>query len=283
MSLEQALREIAGHEPEPFIAPIMDASVNKVLAIQNNIPHWVTVRGVSAGWYLIDPQGNVVRAAYPDEYLSYLDQLPRFYATVLYRLDEGVWLVTPFNASDADQRGWAQGAPVAMHLVRGAIEALDVVDARALGGSLLFGDTSLRGLTPGGPDYRRALDMIEQRDELLRKKREELERQERMSTTEGQIRHAVEYLGAELVGWKDSGEAIEVTWEWDGRVVHTRVGREYEVQTVGFCTAGTARQHNLMSIVGLLQHGVETQHYAIRRNNDWDEDLGGWVDDEDDW
>jgi hypothetical protein len=184
---------------------------------------------------------------------------------LIHRLGESTWLCIPANQGDAHQRGWELGAPQALHLVRDMVQLGDLVEARQLGPRLLYAQMPLRQVSVPGATAFQAAEIYDRYKVLLQEKQAELERQELLSSTEGQIKDQVEFLGAKLLAWNEVGERYEVTFEWQGRQVRTFVNRELAVESVGFCTAGTDSQHTLASIVGLLQHGVQQDHYAVRR------------------
>ena len=141
MSLLQTALKITEHIPNRFIAPIPEADSVEVFSLQDGVPYWFKIRRIKPGWREIEPittsTARLGREAYPFEYLSYLDQLPRYYVIACFRCSPYTWLCIPYNAADASQRGWATGIPRQLHLVRHAISPLDVVDARRLGDMLV--------------------------------------------------------------------------------------------------------------------------------------------------
>jgi len=276
MSILSAIKRAKEIQPEPFIAPLFEGNTN-VIAYHGGVPRSFSVNMPEAGWHLLIPvqardgrwYAIPERFAYPSEYLEYLDQLPRFYVSMLVRLDVGTWLATPFNSADATQRGWPDGQPMSVYLVREAVRRYDLVEARQLGRVLLYGQMAMRGnLHMGERDSRNAVGIVSQYEALLQEKEAIKAREQQLATVDGQIRDQVEFAGGKLLAWDVVGEGFEVTWEWDGHTLRTRVNREMGVTSVGFCTAGTARQHTLASTVALLREGIHRNHYAVRRLDD---------------
>jgi hypothetical protein len=267
MSLLEALERIERHEVHPFIAPILEDKTHRMLVFQDGLPIWFTTH-TEPGWVCFEPRGNrahPVRLASPHEYLEYLDNLPRIYVVSCFRFAPRTWAVIPYNPSDAMQRGWMNCEPRLLHLVRDSITPTDVLDARALGDNLLYGTVNMRGLRPEGAVGRAAQQIIMSHVEELARRTAEEERQERLSTLDGQVQDNVEFMGAQVVKWAEVGENIRVTWDWRGHTMTSTVQRDMSVETVGFCTAGTDRLHNLTSAVALLQEGVRRRHYAVER------------------
>ena len=268
MSLADALNRLETHRVEPFVAPILDADRNVILVVQNNTPSWLTYNGVQPGWWKLRAhRGNhavVLGEAQPVEYCRYLDALPKIYVIAVHRLAPHTWLVVPYGAADASQRGWIDCAPRVMHLVRDSIKYLDVLDARILGDQLLYHQITLRNL-PFSDTFIVAREMALAREDERRKQaiREAYEQQR--NSLEHQLVDSVEFMGAQIVNWGESGENIQVTWEWNGYRNTTTVARSLSVQSVGFCADGSDAMHNLTSAVALLQEGVRQQHYAVYR------------------
>lgn len=267
MSLASVIRRVSEHKALSFVCPILSAKTANVLVVQDDIPYKFKVSGAMVGWQYLVPasqhKATVTRAAQPREYIPYLTALPRFYVVALFRLEEHTWLVTPFNASDADQRGWEKAEPRPMHLVREAIQPLDVVDTRALGDTILYNQIDMRGLHAlSGPDAMRAQSLIAQHQDILQVKRAAKAQVASLATLEGQIEDSIGFMGGRVVTWAEVGESLHVTWEWEGRRLTTRVDRQLHVDSIGFCADGTGRTHNLTTAVALLQRAVHEDHYA---------------------
>ena len=225
VSLLDVIDRVSDHQLRPFIAPIPNADRVEVFTLQGNIPYRFRLRHTEPGWWLLIPNQNgnqvhVSRPAHPHEYLQYLEYLPRFYTIACYRVGESTWLAVPFNASDASQRGWRDGMPQVVHLMRESVRPFDVIDARSLAGLLLYNRTA--GLEIGMTDQCRqslrddeqlpslnqnwsnAVNLVGERrrelqrlavEERNRVAREALESQRR--TMEDRIKFDVEFVGGE--------------------------------------------------------------------------------------
>lgn len=274
MGLLSALSKIQAAKPEPFVAPVLEAGATTFLVVQNDAPFRIRSATNEPGWWLHRPfemggwTSRVKREAYPGEYLGYLDQLPRWYVVIVHRLGDSTWLCIPLNQGDAHQRGWLQGAPRALYLVRDTVRTGDAVEARQLGPHLLYGQMPLRRLSIPHATAQTGLHILVRYKELLRERQAEAEREAMLSSTEGQLRNQVEFLGGSLLAWEEVGDRYEVIFSWQGHQVRTYVNRELRVESVGFCAAGTEGRHTLASIVGLLQYGVRTKHYAVEQRDD---------------
>lgn len=266
--LESALQRLETHVVQPFVAPILDAGHNKILVVQDDTPVWMHFNGVP-GWWVLEEYGTRRQAAIkcqaePHQYLQYLEALPRVYVVAVCRLAPHTWLCVPYNAADAEQRGWTDCSPRPLHLVRHSVEYPNVLDARVLGTNLLYADVPMRNL-PFNDTFLVAREIALRREEELRRQAIQEAYEAQRDSLEHQVTDSVEFMGAQVIDWAESGENIRVTWEWNGYRNTTTVTRSLSAQTVGFCTAGTDALHNLTSAVALLQEGVRQQHYAVYR------------------
>jgi hypothetical protein len=276
---------LVGTIPSPFVAPIPAAGWTLVWTVQDGITYKFPIRGTAPGWWRITPtsssEARTTGRGQPSEYLEYLESLPRAYVLVLYRLEPFTWLCTPFNLSDAAQRGWENGEPRVLHLIRHAVEPFDLVDARLVGDLLLFHRVDDRletreatemcrqalGTVVGPPrsigsGHLHAYGFIQQRIEAERRRlaeeaarlaRAEAEErhQREMATTEGRLRWYLEFMGADMVGWQEAGEGYQVTWEYDGHTHSARIARDLRLDSAGICLGhrGQERRQNLSSVV----------------------------------
>lgn len=229
---------------------------------------------VDAGWWELRPstkkRAYPIRHAYPHEYLLYLTQLPRFYVIVLFRVAENTWLCLPYNASDAAQRGWEDGTPRVLHLVRHSVQPMDVVVTRDLAGMLLYDsvDTRLESSRhivlaqatidipikgPKTDGFSNAISIIQ--DRLKTQAEEEHRRQleAQRATTEGNIKWHLEYVGAQLADFREYGEGFRVNWTFNGQTHQTTIRRDLRVHSAGICLAGGDRNFNLSSIVHVME------------------------------
>jgi hypothetical protein len=301
MTLLDVLDRVSSHQPQPFIAPIPDADQVEVFTLQNNIPYRfeINTRDIDPGWWFMTPatqgyKAHVSRPAHPHEYLAYLSHLPRFYVIACYRVAQSAWLVVPFNASDAAQRGWRDGSPMLMHLVREAVRPFDVIDARALSDTLLFNsvagleihniETCRQAFTGRNAislnqDWSNAFVLLWERRKLLEiqaaRKAEEERRKaaqraivERRLTMEDQIKFDLEFMGAELVDWSEEGEGLSVTWTYNGYTHTERLNREMRLDVPGICLGHQEDDynwHNLSTLVATIEEGRRLHRFDIPR------------------
>jgi hypothetical protein len=291
--LLSVIDRMADHRPEPFVAPLPEAERITVLTIQDGIPYRFKVRDPVRGWWRLRPnveRGTARRVdeAQPGDVLTYLAELPRFLAIALFRLEPQTWLCMPWNASDAAQRGWPDGEPRVLHLVHDAIRAFDPVQARSLAGLMLYGGMANLyqamydaqalqadlSCEPRHATYRQARRIVLQRNEQLRLQAAAEERQrrrlavaqaavERRQSIEEHIAWQLGFMGAQLVGWAEAGESLEVTWEYEGHEHTAEVRRDLVGLSAGICLAGTAGSHNLSSLVAAIQRARELHRYDL--------------------
>lgn len=298
MTLLDVIDRVSAHEPVPFIAPIPDAESVEILTFQDNIPYRFKVRDPEPGWWEMIPNGNRAgpgRPAYPHEYLNYLGHLPRFHVITCFRLGRGTWLVVPFNASDAAQRGWHNGHPRPVHLVRGSIQPFDVIATRALAGMLLYDSvTGLEiqltescrrffqdGTSVSGADqnWGNALVLVDERRKELERQAAEARRRAakealkaQRATLEDKIKYDLEFMGAELVDWSEAGDGVEVTWTYDGYTHTERLTRDTRLDVPGICLGHADEDynwHNLSTLVDTIQEA--------RRLHRWDIPREAWL------
>jgi len=281
--------EIGRIRVRPFLAPIPDAENVVVTTVQEGVQFNYRLAREPGWWVLHCDQVGVRRVEAPTsmfEMVQFLAALPRFLAIAVHRLRADTWLVAPWNSSDAAQRGWRDGEPKAMHLVRDGIRPFDVVVARRLGRTLLYDclDEGL-GAAPAGeavresfgsdtedvralgvtPEMRRAHSILEDYGAAVRRAERERAENERQTSLEGRLRWHLAFVGAELLGWHEAGEGYEVRWRHGGQEYRTSLRRDFQVQSAGICLDGTDPRHNLSSIVAVMEEG---RRRGI--NDDWD-------------
>lgn len=291
------IERVGGHEPQPFTVPIPEAERITVMSLQDGIPYRFRVRDPVRGWWLaevIRRRGwvRLSNPAQPADVMAYLEALPRFYVVALFRLEEQTWLCIPWSAADAAQRGWPNGEPRVLHLVRHSVRAFDALSARSLAGLMLYEDVATRlpgaatdatamreGLPLGECQarpvvYYNALAIIVQRNEELRCQAEEAERdrrqqavaaarQQRLVSIEEHIRWQLGFVGAQLVGWDEAGEGLSVRWEYDGYQHEATVSRALEGVSAGICMEGSEVQHNLSSLVLAIQEARRLHRFDL--------------------
>lgn len=258
MSLLHTVDQIAQHTPSDFIAPVMTKHA-KLFTLQDGIPYWFTARVEKPGWYLLKPDGllhqwaTVIREAYPHEMIQYLAELPAFLVIVLFPVDETTQLVMPFNLSDAEQRGWENGIPRHMHIVYHNLRHKDVVQARAMGDSLLFDHGSHLNSAMSGKEQAIATEIYEARLDLIRRREAEKERAAHVKTEQGRLETALEFMGASLEEWTREIDGYVVRWMIDGQMYRMEVDTNLRVKSAGVCLDSTDSWHSLSSVVDVMQ------------------------------
>ena len=287
MSLVDVVEQVGSHTPKPFIAPIPDAEVVDVFTLQDGIPYTFKLRAQSPGWWQVVPVskswahlGEVPQSC---DILAYLDQLPRFYAICCFRLSERTWLVVPYNASDTAQRGWPNGEPRAMHLVRHAIRPFDVVVTRSLAGTLLYEDLDTRlgnwlfteslrfaveedSIEPSAStrnDFKNAYQIVYHRKVELKAEAQRQAIEKQHYTTEGKLRWQLAFMGANLESWLESGEGYKVTWSHEGERYSMRLRRDKRIASAGICLDRTDSSHNLSSIVAVMEEAKRLERFDL--------------------
>ena len=220
----------------------MEAKQHRVTTLIEGTPYHLRLPRTEPGWWrlrpLSDHEAEVLDEPMPYEIVGYLEQLPAIRVIAIWRLGERSWLVYPWNAGDARQRGWPSAPapaheryvpqPRPLHLVTApAIRPFDVLVARMLDNLLLFDEydrrtlwapladelrsclegqewePSIKDLTP---ELQAALSLHRHRFLLEEKRRIEREEARRRRTLEGRLRSALEYSGAQLwISWLNWG------------------------------------------------------------------------------
>lgn len=298
MSLLDTALRFASYTPQPFVAPIPTNGSVEVFTLQNGVPLKYSIRGHEIGWFELHPVRQhlaALRTAFVDETMKYLDVLPRFYVIACIPSGEHAWLVVPYNASDASQRGWKNGEPRQMYLVSEEIQPFDVVIARNLAGLLLYDTMDYRLGTftksdmcrnlaenklgaPNERDWRNAYGIISEwfikvEQDAIRTKIDQ-----KMIGIHDRMKFLLEFMGASLVSAEKKGRGYIVTWEApDGHKYKMGVHEDGRISVAGFCLAGTDSQHNLSSIVQVMeeahkQHRPDVQQaYADHEDSDYED------------
>lgn len=282
------LKRVAAHQIENFVAPVFDSARTRIMTSQDGMPFSFRLSGHPAGWWEFSSGDKLttVGEAQPRLIVDYVKTLPAIRVVVLFALSDTTWLCVPYNPSDAHQKGWKASNPLPLHLVRASIESLDVVLARAIGGTLIFDQIDRRvdqsklraarellraGQTPVVNEFSMPIAIMVERqaeiarrieaeqkrarelEELIRREniaREEAERRRaQQATFEGRLQNALSVVGAQLQNWSESGRQIEVRWSIKGQTYRTYVNREAEVTSAGFCMNRTDGQHDLTTMV----------------------------------
>ncbi len=299
MSLLDTALRFAEYKPQPFVAPIPTNGWVEVFTIQNGVPLRYTMHNQIPGWWELTPKGRkitVTSRAFVTDTMKYLDNLPRFYVIACVPSGEHTWLVVPYNASDASQRGWTNGEPKQMYLVSEEVQPFDVMIARSMAGVLLYDILDFRlgeftksslcrelaekkSAAPNERDWRNAYNIVTQwmlkAEQELRAKRIS----DKLAETQDRMKFMLEFMGAKLIESEKKGNGYLVTWEApDGHKYKMGVREDGRISVAGFCLAGTDNQHNLSSIVQVMseahrQHRPDVnQAYADYEREDDDDD-----------
>jgi len=285
--LEQRADRLAEHT---IVAPVLEAGEVRISTLIEQTPYHLDVVDAAPGWWelrpLDDRQARIVGQPLPARVVDYLYQLPAFRVIAVYRLGRHSWLVYPWNAGDARQRGWPtteatvtrSGTPVPrpMHLVTApTIRPFDVIVARDLNGQLLYDQYDHRTVWP--PLARRSQDNLASEKvwgqdagdsgglpqsfgaaTSLHRARWEMEKQERerqrQASIETRLQDALAYSGAELRSWDEEGNGFRVRWQVDGEEFSTQIGRDEFVRSAGICLSGRDADYSLSAIVHVMRN-----------------------------
>lgn len=271
MNLANTIERLAGHKPGAFYAPVPTCDTTRVFSLQDQIPYWFSVNVGEPGWYLLSPSGShvqVTRNMSPYERIKYLEELKRFYVIALFPINEDnqTWLVSPFNISDAEQRGWQNGEPRLMYLVEDEIQPLQTIDARLMSDSLLYNELAIVEKSDTR-DMRHAERILDQRIRQLQIEREREHREAQKRTERGRIEASLEFMGASLVAYTPTVQGYKITWAHNGRQHSMEIDRNLRVRSAGVCLARTDNWHSLASVVSVM----EDRANAITRGDheDW--------------
>jgi len=280
LDLIEKLRKESQGLPE-VIAPVLKRKTRVRVAI-NGHPYSFLVEVVVPGWYIFQPvsstSAEVVRIAEQFEIRECLNKVRSLRTISVRRLTSTSWLVFPFNLSDAKSRGFLP-EPQECYLVDRNLEPFMVLRARLWSSSLLF-DAS--GITAPQQEYKDSLiKRLEQPSKVPGLNPEfgmvydivsnEI-KQERLRTIEGRIRDSVEYLGAELIGYSESGQGYIVEWRDGNNIYKSRVGVNFRLQSAGVCLNGREYEQTLTSTVAVMRGSRQRQYFYEEgdHNNEYD-------------
>jgi hypothetical protein len=297
--LDTALR-FAEYEPEPFIAPIPTNGIVEVFTLQNNVPLRYSLYKQTPGWWEVIPGRRAVlgREAYAHETLEYLESLPRFYSIACVPSGDNIWLVVPYNASDASQRGWKNGEPKQVYLVSESINPFDVIVVRSLAGLLLYDSVDYRLGTftkselcrtlienksgiPNERDWRNAFNIVYDWESKAMQNASRAKIENQMASASDRMKFLLEFMGAKLIANEKKGNGYQVTWQApDGHTYKMGVREDGRIAVAGFCMANTDSVHNLSSIVHVMLEGQRQNRPDINQayanyepdDEDYDED-----------
>lgn len=269
-----------GERVPPFVAPLVP-STNRIYTKQNGMPYTFKRHpNMPDGWHRfrqLDQMGIVIDLLEPPtqlEIMAYLDIMPRTAMIALHNLADQTWLCLPFNFGDAKQKGFST-TPVPVYLVGDSIESFDLIYAngepealiynRRAGfqiadRSVLLSEVDGTGIPVFSSHEIRTAFMILRERFVSRRLADELEAEKRKSrTVEDRIKNNLEYLGAELLSWRESGNDLIVRWRDRGEVYESRVNSDLSVGTVsaGLCLSGQDQKFDIAAMVDVVREAVK--------------------------
>lgn len=284
MTLLDIARRVAAFKPRPFVVPVPyetaridvftlqdgNIPVSRQLVIPENSPYPLP------DWYLVRPAGDKIahidRPAHPMEILDYLRELRRFFVIAVAQVNADSWLVVPENLSVGRRIGW-NGEPREVHLVTENPNPLDVLIARVMGDHLLF-DCLADGYgfptqkakfalendpgMPLGQTWTAAVGILRSLQHQM-----PLRPVERPDGLEDLARWHLDYVGANLTGLESVGRDIRITWEYDGAEFSASFDETLRLRQAPICLAGTDAQHNLSTIVSVMQQARRLHRFDL--------------------
>lgn len=287
MSLLDVVRKVVDHKPPRFAAPILDTDQTEVFVHLDDIPYRFVVDGVSPGWWIFEPHGNkavAVEKATSISTFTLKSRLPLFYVINCYPVSKTATLAVPLNNSDAAQRCWPNGEPRIVHLVGGidSLSSMDVFSAARMGSTMLYAgresppgtfiashmakrsiEDGWTNVTALCSEFQSARRIVLDRIEEMRREEELRRIQEQKSSLEETLRWHLEFMDAELVGWRDSTDGILVRWKIEGREHEVRLRRDLRGSSVGICLSGTDSHHNLSSIIYVMEEARRRNRFDL--------------------
>lgn len=255
------LTEESRNLPE-VIAPV-PRKTGYVGAVINNHPYKFIVRVDNPGWYILKPTSSVSakvsRPAEPSEIRKCLQSVRNLKSISVRRLTKTSWLIFPYNISDAKSRGF-RIEPQECHLIDRNLEPFMTINTKLWGNLVIFDSAGIEPPPTGyiqhlqkeytnpprilgvSPEFKMVYNIL--LGEVEQAKRQ---------TVEGRIKGAVEYLGAELVGFTESGTGYNVEWK-DGRQTYrSRVTGNLRLESAGICLDGLEHEQTLTSTVAVMR------------------------------
>ena len=289
------IAQVAQQKVEPFVAPVpwvervaistqdSEWTFTYTVQVSENVSRHPDV--VRPGWYEFEATPDRLTRANPidsmfirSRFLGKMSVLP---VIVLYQVRPQVWLVMPYNRSDARQRGW-DGEPREMHLVWEAVLPLDICWVGQMGRLLIYDrlDDRLvmgqslaqvvaeelrrdadRGLGGVSPELR---DAAYTWRSYNRQQQEVHVRQNTAQDTAEEFRRRLEFVGARYDNYEPVLGGYRVRYTYNGTQHWVEVDPRMTVRSVGFCVAGTERRHTLTSAVHLIEDAVAVDHPGAR-------------------
>ena len=251
------------------IAPVL-VDNEKIKVFINNHPYKFKLTNKGSGWSVLKPDSlnsaKIVREAMAFEIDKCLKSVPELRVIVMRRINDSRWIVYPFNVSDAALKG-IDARPLEVFLVNRNLEPFSIISTRIWGNKLIFdtyisapNDAYYKNLEKGNieppkipgttPEFKSVYSMLTDEIEKMRK-----------LTIEGQIKTAVEYLGAKLVGFKEFGEGYEVEYRDGGDTYKLRISSGLRLSSAGICLSGLENQQTLTSSVAVMRRSRNRNQY----------------------
>jgi hypothetical protein len=267
IELIKKLRDESKHLPE-VIAPILSKK-ETVKVFINNHPYKLQVEVDIPGWYVIQPNidgiSKIVREAQPFEIKKCLESVPKLRLIAMRRVSGDRWLAYPFNLSDAQSKGFSP-QPVEVFLINQNLEPFCIISSRLWGGALLFDSyvyppdiAFSNNLDKGISEAPKILGIAPEFKNVYSMLTDEIEKAKKR-TVEGRIKGAVEYLGAELVGFREFGEGYEVEYIDHGNTYKVRVAGSLRLKSAGICLSGLESQQTLASCIAVMRKSSQRQY-----------------------
>ncbi len=288
--LSRAEASLQGQE---FLAPLVRRGRARLriqgliyeLALPDAQPGWWICRMLNAH------QAECIEEALPWQRGDYLARWPALRLVLLEPLRAGAWLALPYNPSDAAQRFGLAG-PLLVQLVEQG-QPFERIIGRVEGQTIWYDEPDRRAdlataealretyaasrETPGlpglGAGEQAAYLLLINRKNEAQAAAAEGEQAPRATAagdrTEQRLRHALEIGGARLLGYRMSGQGLQVIWERDGQRSVVLVDDDLSVVAAGICLSGEDRRFDLASIVGVVRDSPAFARY----DEEWDEET----------
>lgn len=262
------LTEESRNLPE-VIAPV-PRKTGYVGAVINNHPYRFSVRVDNPGWYILKSTSSVsaevLRQAEPSEIRKCLQSVRKLKSISVRRLTKTSWLVFPYNISDAKSRGF-RIEPQECHIIDRNLEPFMTISTRLWGNLVIFDSAGIESPPTGyiqhlqkeythppkalgvNPEFKMVYNIL--LGEVEKAKRQ---------TIEGRIKSAVEYLGAELVGFTESGTGYSVEWKDKSQTYRSRVTGNLRLESAGICLDGLEHEQSLTSTVAVMRKFEEDDY-----------------------
>jgi len=271
--LSDLIQRVADYKPLPFTCPFPVANaMTDVFTVQSGIPIGIsTMSPPIPGWYQCHVYKDQIGLddSSTFERMEYMSLLQIFTVIILYRLDDTTALCVPYNASDAHQRGWRNGAPAKVYLMPNSeTRAFELMKVAGLAGSLYYYSESEtiydkniiairkrfpeRGVPIKQEHLRNAYNLAYQKwmvDNKLSDKDE--------------IARQVGLVGATVDAIKDSSSGFTVTWTYNGATFSAEVKKSGRVISAGICLSGRDREQTVQSLIPVMEEARRLHRFDV--------------------